>query len=291
VFLRRFHENFQSFFDQFDFDLHTELFKHVESLFQLDSSFTLTQSNFKLSDKFPLQLHVLIKNRLFQIKNSPKSATPTSNAFPARICSNNLNFPFQNATSIIIPSLLIEGPECFVTLKAHQNKKSTTGFLFVRLSHLKDDKPSGSNRASYIFFYTIFAVIIALFIVLGCIWKGRIALPITQKQLENMDLDLIKTITNRSMLEAIADLTRDEMMEVERENIRVLEALGEGAFGLVKKAIIIKDGEKHQVAVKMLKSTEKKISIHSASNDSTYFHFQIAFQSTISSSSIRRSVS
>jgi SpoVK/Ycf46/Vps4 family AAA+-type ATPase len=154
--------------------------------------------------------------------------------------------------------VLIDAADCYITLKAHQNKKTEKGFLFVRLSHLKDDKASGGNRAFDIFFYTTFTVIIALFIVLGCIWKGRIALPITQKQLENMDLDLIKTITNRSMLEAIADLTRDEMMEVERENIRVLEALGEGAFGLVKKAIIIKDGEKHQVAVKMLKSTEKK---------------------------------
>lgn len=69
-----------------------------------------------------------------------------------------------------------------------------------------------------------------------------------------MDLDLIKSITNRSLLEAIADLTRDDEMEVERENITVLEALGEGAFGLVKKAIIVKEGKKHQVAVKMLKS-------------------------------------
>lgn len=83
-----------------------------------------------------------------------------------------------------------------------------------------------------------------------------------------MDLDLIQSITNRSMLEAIADLTRDDKMEVERENITVLEALGEGAFGLVKKAIIIKDGAKHDVAVKMLKSMkEKKTTFHL--NDST----------------------
>ena len=39
----------------------------------------------------------------------------------------------------------------------------------------------------------------------------------------------------------------------------MLETLGEGAFGLVKKAIIIKDGEKHQVAIKMLKSEEKNL--------------------------------
>lgn len=72
-----------------------------------------------------------------------------------------------------------------------------------------------------------------------------------------MDLDLIKSITNRSMLEAIADLTRDSTMEIERENIALLEALGEGAFGLVRKAIFVREGKKHQVAVKMLKSKNK----------------------------------
>lgn len=43
-------------------------------------------------------------------------------------------------------------------------------------------------------------------------------------------------------------------MEVERENITLLETLGEGAFGVVKKAILVKNGQKLQVAVKMLKS-------------------------------------
>lgn len=69
-----------------------------------------------------------------------------------------------------------------------------------------------------------------------------------------MDLDLIKTISNRLTLEAIDDLRRDEKMEVERENITLLETLGEGAFGVVKKAILVKNGQKLQVAVKMLKS-------------------------------------
>lgn len=155
---------------------------------------------------------------------------------------------------------MIEGPGCFVVLHAHQNGRIDEAYEFANVSYLKIEKPR-SGRLFTILVLAIFIVIVALFIVFVCVWKGQIALSITQKQLENMDLDLIKTITNRSMLEAIADLTRDDLMEVERENIRVLEALGEGAFGLVKKAIIIKEGEKHQAAVKMLKSThEKKIS-------------------------------
>lgn len=141
-----------------------------------------------------------------------------------------------------------------VNLTAHNNGRIEEGFLYVRLdnSHRKNDK--SHSRIFDVFFCIVLTIIVILFIVLFCIWRGRINLPITQKQLENMDLDLIKSITNRSMLEAIADLTRDEEMEVERENITVLEALGEGAFGLVKKAIIVKEGKKHQVAVKMLKS-------------------------------------
>lgn len=153
---------------------------------------------------------------------------------------------------------MIEGSDCLLNLTAHQNGKVEDGYLYVRLSHLKNDKIR--SKVSNLYFYVIFAIVVIILIILVWIWKDRIALAITQKQLESMDLDLIKTITNRSMLEAIADLTRDDTMEVERENITMLETLGEGAFGLVKKAIIIKDGEKHQVAIKMVKSEEKHIS-------------------------------
>jgi tyrosine-protein kinase receptor torso len=142
-----------------------------------------------------------------------------------------------------------------VNLTAHHNSQTEDGYIYVRLSQLKKEKPP--SRVFDIFVYIVFVIIAILLVFLFCVWQGRISLPITQKQIENMDLDLIKTITNRSMLEAIADLTRDDEMEVERENITVLETLGEGAFGLVKKAIIVKEGSKHQVAVKMLKSMKK----------------------------------
>lgn len=77
---------------------------------------------------------------------------------------------------------------------------------------------------------------------------------IKEKLNENMDLDLIKSISNRSVLEAIDELTKDESMEIDRDNIKILGALGEGAFGYVKKGIVIKNDVKLEVAVKMLKS-------------------------------------
>lgn len=73
-----------------------------------------------------------------------------------------------------------------------------------------------------------------------------------------MDLDLIKSITNRSILETIEELTKDEEMEIDRDNIKILQNvkdLGEGEFGYVKKGIVVKDGMKLEVAVKMLKGS------------------------------------
>jgi hypothetical protein len=47
----------------------------------------------------------------------------------------------------------------------------------------------------------------------------------------------------------------DDTMEMKKENIKILETIGEGAFGLVKKGILKLGEEKSRVvAIKMLKS-------------------------------------
>lgn len=75
-----------------------------------------------------------------------------------------------------------------------------------------------------------------------------------------MSPDLINSITNRTMKEAIDDQTRDTAMEIERSNIELSGVtLGEGAFGLVKHAVLIRDGRKCEVAVKMLKSKKANL--------------------------------
>jgi Protein tyrosine and serine/threonine kinase len=50
-------------------------------------------------------------------------------------------------------------------------------------------------------------------------------------------------------------LISGDVMEVQQDQINVLETIGEGAFGLVKKGILrISDNKSQVVAIKMLKS-------------------------------------
>lgn len=111
-------------------------------------------------------------------------------------------------------------------------------------------------------FYHFAVILVAVIVLLAPVavlmykWKIRmihVKRSFTQK-LENLDLDLVNSISNRKMLEEIADVTRDNAMEVERENITLLGDLGEGNFGLVRKAVMVQESRtKKLVAVKMLK--------------------------------------
>lgn len=170
-----------------------------------------------------------------------------------------LDFKLEGKTTAYMEALTILGSECWINLTANLNGQATSSYGSYNVADAKL-APKGISLVA-IFLCTFLALIAVFLFILLCLRQIRFNAFLrnfTQKQLDGMDLDLIKTITNRSMLEAIADLTRDETMEMERENIALLEALGEGAFGLVNKAILVRDGVKHQVAVKMLKSKRKK---------------------------------
>ena len=118
--------------------------------------------------------------------------------------------------------------------------------------------PSKSqSKLMHNLFYASIGFMVILIIVLYKIWKGRIDAFISmlaQKRIEDMDIEAVKSMSSGTVLELISELTKDEFMEVDKENITVLEQLGEGAFGLVKKGLIIRNGEKEHVAVKMIKS-------------------------------------
>lgn len=152
-----------------------------------------------------------------------------------------------------LKGISIFGSQCWIQFTARLNGQTQSSFRQITVGGLK---VSPEEPSLIIIFLCALLVIIAIFLFI--LMRNAFLRRFKQKHFDGIDLDLIKTITNRSMLEAIAGLTRDETMEIERENIALLEALGEGAFGLVNKAVLVKDGEKHQVAVKMLKSEEKR---------------------------------
>lgn len=157
-------------------------------------------------------------------------------------------------TSFMFENIVIVGSSFSVNLTVFLDDDSDLETQLVHLPFYPD------NKLDEILFYSLVAIMILLLIALFKVWKGRIDSFISlmaQKRLENMDLETVKTMSTGTVLDLIAELTKDELMEVERENITVLELLGEGAFGLVNKALMIKNGEKQHVAVKMLKSKNK----------------------------------
>lgn len=171
----------------------------------------------------------------------------------------------ENNLNITIEPIIIDGHETSYTFK---NVKILGSSFRVELIAFKDNHSDTAievkfvpvyekDKLSDILFYSLVAFMFLLLIALFKVWKGRIDSFISilaQKRLEHMDLETVKTISTGTVLDSIAELTKDVSMEIETENITMLESLGEGAFGLVNKALVIRNGEKQYVAVKMLKS-------------------------------------
>lgn len=75
-----------------------------------------------------------------------------------------------------------------------------------------------------------------------------------QNQLESSDTNDNYDIKSKNMTLLVCSLFINDEMEIERNKIKLLEILGEGAFGLVRKGILLNDdGKEKEIAVKMLK--------------------------------------
>lgn len=145
------------------------------------------------------------------------------------------------------------GPVFGVNVTGYSKKE---GYIdnFSSMIAIKQTPPS---KLMHKLFYASAVLIALLIIVLYKIWKGRIDAFISmfaRKRIDDMDIEAVKSMSTGTVIDLIAELTKDETMEVEKENISILEQLGEGAFGLVKRGLMIKNGEKEYVAVKMIKS-------------------------------------
>lgn len=140
--------------------------------------------------------------------------------------------------------ITLNGNTCFIEMKSHIGN-------LTEYAHIYDDFiiPKKLN-----FIYLIIGFGSLSFFVISMLIFSYSRMMYKQRNAESMDLDLIKSITNRSILETVEELTKDKKMEIDRENIKILHDLGEGAFGFVKKGIVFKDNMTMEVAVKMLKS-------------------------------------
>ena len=122
------------------------------------------------------------------------------------------------------------------------------------------EKATDSYHSVNIVLATLLVIIVIVLVFLVRMRNQEIVQSLFQKQRDDLqvkELDLIKSITNRTTLDAIASLTNDTTMEFERHHISILNLLGEGAFGLVKLALIRNhQHDEQEVAVKMLKGEE-----------------------------------
>lgn len=137
---------------------------------------------------------------------------------------------------------------CIIDLQTHIGNFTKLTSITTRF----DDRIVQRKKFNFIYLIIGFGTLSFLAICMSILSYSRMMKK--QRGCDNMDLDLIKSITNRSILETVEELTKDEHMEIDRDNIKILEDLGEGAFGYVKRGIVVKDDMKMEVAVKMLKS-------------------------------------
>lgn len=155
---------------------------------------------------------------------------------------------FQDKTSIFIEDITIKGTDCSIKLTAHLNNYTVYDYLSIPVAHRKSFATSNNSFLAPSIMFVVFIVILICCVLLICKMRKQLG----QAPTDSMALDLIKSINDRSLL--IADLKGDESMEIQRKSIKLHNELGKGAFGVVKRAILMKNGKETTVAVKMLKS-------------------------------------
>ncbi|CAO1431696.1 unnamed protein product [Diamesa serratosioi] len=175
---------------------------------------------------------------------------------PALINETNLIMYSKNVTNndtgIFFSNITLNGVEFLTNVTAIANGFEQTESIYEYI-----EKATVPYHSVNIVLATILAIIVIILVILLSMRKQEIVQSLFQKQRDDLqvnELDLIKSITNRTTLDAIASLTNDTAMEFERHQISILNLLGEGAFGLVKLALIRNNQhEEQEVAVKMLK--------------------------------------
>lgn len=127
----------------------------------------------------------------------------------------------------------------------HLNNFTLNDSIVEHVSHLKTSSENFVIPSVILVVSIVILICFSLFIL-------KMKNHLNKTPTDSMALDLINSINDRSLL--IADLKGDELMEIHRKAIKLHDELGKGAFGVVKRAMLTRDGLETTVAVKMLKS-------------------------------------
>ncbi|CAO1431629.1 unnamed protein product [Diamesa tonsa] len=155
-------------------------------------------------------------------------------------------------TGVFFSNITLNGMEYLTNITSNANGFEQTASIYEYI-----EKATESYHSVNIVLATVLVIIVIVLVFMVRMRNQEIVQSLFQKQRDDLqvkELDLINSITNRTTLDAIASLTNDTTMEFERHHISILNLLGEGAFGLVKLALIRNhQHEEQEVAVKMLK--------------------------------------
>ncbi|XP_062549794.1 tyrosine-protein kinase receptor torso-like [Armigeres subalbatus] len=166
-----------------------------------------------------------------------------------------------NITSVLVDSFHIEGTQFEVYVVAHANNRTTSRNILSPIRH--PQTPRAHWIDALIVIIVICVVIVGKFLI-PFLWKrfGRIKeydKPRGWKGLElSSDIEIrLETLENGVESQVLAGeliAPINDGMEVGLEQIQLMDVLGEGAFGLVRKGLLTTaSGEQRDVAVKMLK--------------------------------------
>ncbi|XP_058464172.1 tyrosine-protein kinase receptor torso-like [Malaya genurostris] len=176
-----------------------------------------------------------------------------------------------NTTNLLIKHMAMRGPQYEVFITSHANNRTATQSIIkpLYISRIAPDHWHGGRLAVIILTPILTIGLMKIFISLICRRRAKIKRfeqrceyfkDLEQKAPVDPSSDFeIKIKSIQDILQPITfpnDLITpiNDEMEITIDQIKLLDVLGEGAFGLVRKGILIRPLEPYiQVAVKMLK--------------------------------------
>lgn len=176
-----------------------------------------------------------------------------------------------DSTNLLIESFPMGGMQYEVTIIAYANNRESQPTILMKplyVRRVSNDHWNGGRLAVIIL--TPILIIGLMKISISLVFRRRAKLKRYEQRCEyfkeleqkapidpNSDFEIkvksIKDILQPTIFPGDLLTPIDDDMEISMDQIELLDVLGEGAFGLVRKGILVRPGTYQQVAVKMLK--------------------------------------